>query len=138
MNKFIQVINISIPLIAWRYLTYRFIDKGNTWAAIFALIPFIAFVLYLISPNKGPGSFAFRAELGPDIKKEEESSKQYHLRMAKWWFLGSLTFPLSILIVYTFNGQMGITVPFSFLGILFGIASFFKGIGSLLYAKKYS
>ena len=110
-----------------------FLIQGNAWAATFASLPFIAFIFLLVSPFKGPGHFAFTRELGP-IEEIEETEKQYHFKMAKWWFLGSLSFPICLALAFLFSKFEGFAVVTMFVGIMLGIPCFLKFLGSLISA----
>jgi len=113
----------------------NFLSGGNTWAALFASLPFIAFILLIISPRDGPGHFAFTHEIVP-IGESEETERQYHLKMAKWWFVGSLSFPLCIALAFLFSKYEGFAVVTMFVGIMLGIPCFLKLLGSLIQAVR--
>ena len=107
--------------------------QGNIWAATFASLPFVAFIFLIISPFRGPGHFAFTSEIGP-TQEEEETDRQYHLKMAKWWLLGSMAFPFCIALSFLFSKYEGFAVVTMFVGIMLGIPCFLKFLGSLFQA----
>ena len=96
----------------------------------------MAFVLALVFPGWGPGFFAFTYEFGP-VQKTNESERQYHLRMARYWFLGSLVFPATIALAYVFEKKyQEVVIAGVFAGFLIGVSCFLKGIGSLYHAGR--
>jgi hypothetical protein len=133
MKTLRAIILFALPFICWGVLAINFLNQGNAWAATFASLPFIAFVFFVVSPHRGPGHFAFTREIGP-VEQEEETEKQYHMKMAKWWFAGSLSFPVCIAIAFSFSKYEGFAVAAMFVGIILGIPCFLKLLGSLFHA----
>jgi hypothetical protein len=125
----------SLSILGWGGLTFNFIKEGNAWGAFFASLPFIAFVLFVLFPGRGPGFFAFAQKFGP-AQKNDETERQYHLKMAKLWFIGALIFPVTYALAYVFEKYQGFVIVSVFAGILLGIPCFLKGIGSLYSAGK--
>ena len=130
MNRTRAIIFLLFATLCWGGLTVNFVMQGNGWAATFASLPFIAFALFLVSPFKGPGSFAFIQELGP-VQEGDETYRQYHFRMAKYWFSASLLFPVSLVAAYLFEKYQTFVIACMFAGFLFGVPCFLKGLGSL-------
>ena len=135
MKKLRTIILFILPFICWGALALHFLNQGNAWAATFAALPFLAFIFLIVSPFKGPGHYAFTNEVGPK-HEEEETERQYHFKMAKWWFLGSLLFPFCIATSFVFSKYEGFAVVTMFVGIMLGIPCFLKGLGSLFLAVR--
>ncbi|TQV74233.1 hypothetical protein FKG94_16640 [Exilibacterium tricleocarpae] len=133
MKKIRAIILLAFPFLCWGALTTYFLSQGNAWAATFASLPFIAFVLLVAFPRAGLGHFAFTHEIGP-VEEVEETQRQYHLKMAKWWFAGSLLFPVCIALAFLFSKFEGFALVTMFVGIILGIPCFLKCLGSLYQA----
>lgn len=132
--KMLRAITLfALPFACWGALTIHFLNQGNAWAATFASLPFIAFVFFVVSPISGPGHFAFTQEIGP-VQQEGETETQYRLKMARWWFAGSLSFPASIAIGFVFSEYEGFAAATMFAGTMLGIPCFLKFIGNLFHA----
>ena len=130
-----DILFLILMIICWGGLTFSFIKDGNVWAAFFASLPFIAYILVTISPRSGPGFFAFTYPLGPK-EEVEESERQYHLKMAKWWLIGFLTLPIGLLLPFCFNVDESFMLIAMFIGVIFGIPCFIKLLGSLYHASR--
>jgi hypothetical protein len=135
MKKLFLILLFSLPFLCWGALSVWFFYQGNAFSAFLACLPFVAFVLFIISPSSGLGYFAFTKEMGP-IREDSESERRYQLKMAKWWFYGFITAPLSFVIIYMFEQYVGVVVVFGLLGSIFGIACLLKCIGSLYKALR--
>ena len=109
--------------------------QGNTIQAFFWVLPVLAIILAFIFPGAGPGHFALTHEFGP-VHEEEKTERQYYLKMAKWWFFGSLVFPLAVSFAYIFENHQGFVVASMFAGFLLGVPCFLKGLGSLFNAAR--
>lgn len=109
--------------------------QGNTIQAFFWALPVLAIILAFVFPGAGPGHFALTHEFGP-VHQVEETERQYHLKMAKWWFVSSLVFPLSVSLAYIFEHYEDFVVVSMFAGILLGVPCFLKGLGSLFNAAR--
>ena len=135
MERLRSFLFFASPFACWGVLATYFFIQGNVWAAFCASFPFVAFVLFLAFPRSGPGYFAFRYDIGP-VEKEGESARHYYLRMAKWWFLGSLSFPLSMVLALWTKGHDGMLIAIMFAGVMFGIPCFLKCLGALCLAAR--
>jgi hypothetical protein len=109
--------------------------QGNTIQAFFWALPVVAIILAFLFPGAGPGHFALTHEFGP-VPAEDETERQYHLKMAKWWFCSSLVLPVAISLAYAFEKYEGFVVATLFAGFLLGVPCFLKGIGSLFNAAR--
>lgn len=109
--------------------------QGNAIQATLWSLPLLAIILAIIFPGAGPGHFAVTYQFGP-VRQEGETERQYHLKMAKCWFLGSLTIPLGVFSVYLFESVNSFVVFGIFAGFLFGVPCFLKGLASLFQAAR--
>ena len=109
--------------------------QGSTVVAFFWSLPTIAIILAFLFPGVGPGHFALTHEFGP-TQEDGESERHYHLKMAKWWFLGSLILPLSVLAAYVFQPPDEYVALGFLIGILLGIPCFLKFLGGLFNAAR--
>ncbi|WP_045856746.1 hypothetical protein [Teredinibacter purpureus] len=135
MKKIFSILPFSIPFLCWGALSVWYLYQGNVFSASLACLPFIAFIFFIISPHSGPGNFAFTKQMGP-VREEDETERQYHLKMAKWWLYGFTTAPLSYLMIFFFEQYVGLVVVFALLGTVFGIACLLKFVGSLYNAVR--
>ena len=111
------------------------LHAGNTIQAFLWALPVTAIILSFVFPGAGPGYFALTHDFGP-VHEEEETERQYHLKMAKWWFVGSLAFPLAMSLAYIFENHQGFMVASIFTGFLIGVPCFLKCLGSLFNAAR--
>jgi len=109
--------------------------QGNTVIAVLLMLPLIAIALAFLNPGAGPGHYALTEEFGP-IRKPEDTPKQYQLRLAKWWAIGSSALPIGHAFGVVFNASNEIFFLITLIGYIFGIACLIKLIGCLLNAVR--
>ena len=157
MKKIRIFIFLAFLFVTWGWLALNFLSEGRVWAALFAVLPFLALILLFIFPEKmlvdlSPrlesdsqdgvvlsdkvSRDAFPSSEGDSIGEFFETERQYHLRMAKWWFVGFLFLPQAIALAFWFDDKEGFSTAVMFAGILFGIPCFLKCLGSLYKALR--
>ena len=133
MKKVKQIVAVVLFLILGPGAVFVHLYRGDSLVAFLWSLPVVAIILAFLFPGVGPGHFALTHEFGPK-REENESERQYHLKMAKWWALGALSLPLSLFLIFLYEKYMGFVVTMVFLGFLFGIPCILKCIGSLYKA----
>ena len=115
-----------------------FLSREFTIIAVLVLLPGIAFLLLLLPIPPVFVIFAFLVEIAGPIHNIDESEYSYQLKIFRWWLLGSLVFPLSIVILALSRRYDNFLGSFEAVLILplpaFGISCFLFSLKSLYQA----
>lgn len=119
----------------WVAMVYWQLKNGNTFIAVVVVLLVVTIFLINVFPQSRLGHFAVTHELAL-APLDDETPRQYQLRLAKWWVLGSVALPLGHGVNVIFNGCNEVAFLLSFVGYIFGIACALKLIGCLIRAAR--
>jgi hypothetical protein len=137
MKKLRLIFAVTLFFILGIFGVIHNVIEGHPIQATLFSLPVLMVTLAIIFPGRGPGYFALTHKFGP-IKEENESEKQFHLKMAKWWFFGFITSLLPLLLLSLLPRLQGELIEggIAIVAFIIGFPCFIKLIESLINAFK--
>ena len=80
-------------------LAIYLVASGRLLIAALWVLPFVVLIVASFSRGRGLSGFALTESIGGPEKTPDESARSYQLRLARWWALGALALPSSLLLL---------------------------------------
>lgn len=80
-------------------LAIYLVASGRPLIAALWVLPFVVLIAASLSDGRGLSGFAVSESVGGPQRTADESARSYQFRLARWWALGALILPSSLLVL---------------------------------------